>query len=221
MCESVRGMCVRVWICKFATLLTAIHASFALSLLKTNLLVALLFLRHPLTSLSSFSIHCAGQLIWQRLLLLLLLYLSLSLPSLYLPPPAILVATLMCCLSNQRVTDADAVPVFPKKIDYPPPPSVPCCRLLAVTRLTKLRSSARDSGRGRGREGEGRWLSGVMLYGMFDQSFWYSGIFCSISIWHLIRAQTICTTMELPCTEMKNNLRTLSLERRGDGVLKQ
>lgn len=107
---------------------------------------------------------------------------SLSLPSLYLPPPAILVATLMCCLSNQRVTDADAVPVFPKKIDYPPPPSVPCCRLLAVTRLTKLRSSARDSEGSRGREGEGKWLSGVMLYGMFDQSFWYSGIFCSISI---------------------------------------
>lgn len=168
-------MCV--CICKFATLLAAIHASFALSLLKTNLLVALLFL-------SPFSIHCAGQLIWQRLLLLLLLYLSLSLPSLYLPPPAILVATLMCCLSNQRVTDADAVPVFPKK-KLPPPPfrlTSACCRLLAVTRLTKLRSSARDSEGSRGREGEGRWLSGVMLYGMFDQSFWYSGIFCSISI---------------------------------------
>lgn len=105
--------------------------------------------------------------------------------SLYLPPPAILVATLMCCLSNQRVTDADAVPVFPKKKLPPPPPlppNVSCCRLLAVTRLTKLRSSARDSAGSRGREGEGRWLSGVMLYGMFDQSFWYSGIFCSISI---------------------------------------
>lgn len=169
---------VRVWICKFATLLTAIHASFALSLLKTNLLVALLFLRLQLSSLSlsPFSIHWAGQLIWQRLLLLLLLYLSLSLPSLYLPPPAILVATLMCCLSNQRVTDA--VPVFPKKKLPPPlPPNLSCCRLLAVTRLTKLRSSARDSAWSRGREGEGRWLSGVMLYGMFDQSFWYSGIF--------------------------------------------
>lgn len=137
----------------------------------------------PLTLLflSPFSIHCAGQLIWQRLLLLLLLYLSLSLPSLYLPPPATLVATLMCCLSNQRVTDADAVPVFPKKKAASPlPPNLSCCPQLAVTRLTKLRSSARDSAGSRGREGEGRWLSGVMLYGMFDQSFWYSAIFCSI-----------------------------------------
>lgn len=144
--------------------------------------------------------------------------LSLSHLSIFLPLPFLLRLWCAAYLIKESPTQFQ---FFPKKLPPPLPPNLSCCRQLAVTRLTKLRSSARDSAGSRGREGEGRWLSGVMLYGMFDQSFWYSGIFCSISIWHLIRAQTICTTMELPCTEMKNNLRTLSLERREDGVLKQ
>lgn len=147
--------------------------------------------------------------------------LSLSHLSIFLPLPFLLRLWCAAYLIKESPTPTQ-FQFFPKKKLPPPlPPNLSCCRQLAVTRLTKLRSSARDSAGSRGREGEGKWLSGVMLYGMFDQSFWYSGIFCSISIWHLIRAQTICTTMELPCTEMKNNLRTLSLERREDGVLKQ
>lgn len=147
-------MCV--CICKFATLLTAIHASFALSLLKTNLLVALLFLRLQLSSLSLAFLHSLSWSAYLAAAAAAPTTLPLSLPSLYLPPPAILVATLMCCLSNQRVTDADAVPVFPKKKLPPPlPPNLSCCRLLAVTRLTKLRSSARDSEGSRGRERKG------------------------------------------------------------------